>query len=169
MYKVKKDGSQQQQIESNNAKYVYVINDWIYAGTDYRIKKDGSNKEHLHTRNSAPGYTLNIVGDWIYFYDTDEEDEEAIFKMRTDGSKKEKIYSGRTDYMNVNKNWIYFVKYDDNALYKMKDDGSEEQLLLDEKVSNINVYDDWIYYNGKSNDEHNLKRVKTDGSNNQSI
>ena len=169
LYKVKTDGSEYQQIDSEDIRGVRVIGDWIYYGSEYRIKTDGSDKEKLDTRNSASGYTLNIVNGWIYFYDKDKDNNDAIFKMKTDGSNKQKIYTGRTDYMIVEGNWIYYVKYGENSLYKISINGTDGKLILNERISNLNVSGDWIYYNGDYNGKPALNKIKTDGSNKQLI
>ena len=169
LYKVKTDGSNYQQIDSQDLRGVHVIGDWIYYGSEYKMKTDGFGKEKLDTRNAAAGYTINIVDDWIYFFDKDKENNNGIFKMKTDGSNKQKILSGRADYMIVDGNWIYYVNYKDNSLYKMSLDGTDNELLLKGNISNLNIVDDWIYYNGDYNDKPSLCKIKTNGSDNQLI
>lgn len=91
---------------------------------------DGSEKERIYDKNVASGYTLNIVDDYIYFFDTESYTEnEKIYKMKLDGSDLQAIYDRRTDYMIVDNGWIYFADYDNKNLYKMKTDGTEQQLL----------------------------------------
>lgn len=167
LYKVKTDGSNYQQIDSQDLRGVHIIGDWIYYGSEYKMKTDGSGKEKLDTRNAAAGYTINIVDDWVYFFDKDKENNNGIFKMKTDGSNKQKILSGRADYMIVDGNWIYYVKYKDNSLYKMSLDGTDNELLLKGNIRNLNIVDGWIYYQIKDDNFNTIYKIKIDGSDKQ--
>lgn len=169
-YKIKIDGSEQQQI--SEFEYIgsfNVIDDWMYFGSEYKMKTDGSNVQQINEKNCASGNTVNIVDGWVYYYDIDNEGNDSIFKFKIDGTDKQKIYSGRTDHMVVDGEWIYYEEYDSKDLYKMKIDGSENQLIVEEdKILSLNVDGDWIYYGGSDESgTRSLCKIKTDGSDKQ--
>jgi hypothetical protein len=169
LYKIKTDGSDLQLIDTEYEGGIHIIGDWIYYGTEYKIRTDGSKKTSLYSNNVALAFTLNVVNDWIYFFDKDVDGENAIWKMKTDGSDLQKIHDGRTDYMIVDGDWIYYVDYDDRSLYKMDIDGTSNQLILEGDIANLNITDDWIYYRNLDGIESSLWKIKTDGSGNQLI
>lgn len=164
IHRIKTDGTSYEQIASEDVRGgVHFIDGKIYNGSEYRMNIDGSKKERIYDSNAACGYTLNIVDGWIYFYDKDLENKNSfIFKMRLDGSEYQSIYEGRTDYMVVDGDWIYFVDYKEyKNIYKLKTDGSEKYLITEtpNKVGSIIVRDDWIYYISDG-----INKIKTDGT-----
>ncbi|HHU49558.1 MAG: DUF5050 domain-containing protein [Caldicoprobacterales bacterium] len=169
-FKIKIDGSEQQQI--SEFEYIgsfRVIDGWMYFGSEYKMKTDGSNVQQINEKNCASGNTVNIVDGWIYYYDKDEQGSDSIFKLKIDGTDKQKIYSGRTDNMIVDGDWIYYEEYDSKDLYKMKTDGSDNQLIVEEnKILSLNIDGDWIYYGGSDESgTRSLCKIKTDGSDKQ--
>lgn len=169
-FKIKVDGTELQQI--SEFKYIgsfRVIDDWMYFGCEYKMKTDGSNLQQMYDKRGASGKTVNIVDGWIYYYDSDNEGNDSIYKSKTDGTDELKIYSGRTDIMIVDGDWIYYEEYDSKDLYKMKIDGSDSQLVVQEDgILSINVDDDWIYYSGSDDaGVPSLCKIKTDGTDKQ--
>ncbi len=175
LYKVKTDGSGFQQV--GDFTYIGSIlsdGEWIYFGSEYKCKLDGSDLQQFNNKAAASGYTVNIIDDWIYYFDKNENGEDCIYKLKTDGSSKTEIYSGRADHMVVADGWIYFRElHGDNAhnIYKMKLDGTEHQLLLEESGGGFTcVTDDQIYY--EADDENGkpcICKASTDGGNRQFI
>lgn len=169
IYRVKADGKKLEQISDMAIPgTIRIIEDKIFFGSEYKMDLDGSNCEQIYNQNAASGFTLNIIDDWMYFFDVDADDEEHIYKMKTDGSDLQIIFDGRADHMIVDGEWIYFQNYfEDKALYKMKTDGSDVQLMVDTWIEALNVADGWIYYVDHS--DKSLYRIKTDGSEKQLI
>lgn len=143
-----------------------VVDGWMYFCSDYRMRIDGSEFQQINMRQIASGFTVNIVDGWIYCYDRDDGGEDGICKFRTDGSEKQKIYSGRVDYMIVDGDWIYYAKASGKGIYKVKTDGTENQLVISiSSPRSFNISGEWIYY-GRAD---GLYKVKTDGTEKQVV
>ena len=170
LYRVKTDGSNLEQLSDISKPGTFnIVDNKIHYCLEYKMDLDGSNCEQIYDKNAASAYTINIVDDWIYFFDTDLDGKEHIYKMKTDASDLQIIFDGKVDYMIVDGEWIYFQNYYENrALYKMKTDGSNVQLVLDVQIGALNVVDDWIFYTRKDGDI-GLYKMKVDGSENQML
>jgi hypothetical protein len=125
-YKIKADGTQKQVLDSgSNAAFVYfmIVEDWLYYtkadryvngrmtienNVLYRMKTDGTKKQRLTTDKDIVEYTISPDGKWI-FYAAEDNDVYAdgtavrtgtrsIFKMKSDGTGKTKIYTGDYQY-----------------------------------------------------------------------
>ncbi|MCL2488020.1 MAG: DUF5050 domain-containing protein [Oscillospiraceae bacterium] len=115
--------------------------------------------------NLMHGGLAAIQGDWIYY--SNGRDEGRLYRMKADGSDKQKINNDHSLYINVVGDWIYYCNRSDGyggSLYRIKIDGSSRQQVSYGGCSYINVVDDWIYYA-----YDNLYRRKIDGSNEQKL
>jgi len=65
------------------------------------------------------------LGEWIYYGKLD--DNAKIYKVKTDGSGKEKINDDMSLFISIAGNWIYYDNLDDHKAYRIKTDGSERQ------------------------------------------
>lgn len=167
IYKTDIKGDTTKQITAEDVRGgVHFVDGWIQYGNKIRMKYDGSDMEKIYDSNKACGYTLNIVDGWIYYYDSDSNGKDGIFKMRLDGSEQQKIFEGNANNMIVEGDWIYFQNHKKGKrLYKMKTDGSDIQLIVNDEVMSINVTDGWIYYNGNNS----LNKIKVDGTEQQKL
>jgi hypothetical protein len=121
-------------------------------------------------------------GDWIYYLtsaaDTvnsnlgSEADpgKQYLCKIKTDGTGKTQISSGKLYCLNVVGDWIYCVGYNGNSgedyyLYKIKTDGTgKTQIGKDNNIGlTIAVAGNWIYYT-RSHDPGKLYKIRTDGT-----
>ena len=102
-------------------------------------------------------------GDWVYFSRPDEGF--AIYKMRTDGTKFQRVGENGGSCINVVGDWIYFrlLNNDEMELYKMRTDGSEPTQVSENWCDYISVSGDFIYY-GNGSDDFRVYRIRTDGS-----
>ncbi|MCL2773001.1 MAG: DUF5050 domain-containing protein [Oscillospiraceae bacterium] len=105
-------------------------------------------------------------GDWIYY--SNRNDGDNLYKMRTDGSEKTKLYGygiAIHEYINVIGDWIYYGygDYGNIKLYKIRADGSERTQISDDICSYVNAVGDWIYYTNGS-DNNFLYKIRADGS-----
>lgn len=166
LYRVRTDGTDYEQLDVEDKRGVKVVGDWIYYGRDYRMKTDGSHKEQIYDSHVGAAYTFNAVGDWLYFYDCDENDNEFIYRLKTDGSDLQEIYEGRANCVVVDDGWVYFDEYDKSGhLCKMRIDGTDFEEIIDDSIMSIDVDDEWIYYNG----DNELCKIKKDGTNKQML
>jgi hypothetical protein len=119
---------------------------------------------------------INVVGDWIYY--SNRDDGYCIYKIRIDGTGREKLNSDNSAFINVVNSWIYYIndesqngRFCDNQtsklfdewamilnmglsktgkLYKMRTDGTGRTEISDVECSFVNVIDDWIYFSKSS-------------------
>lgn len=181
LYKVKTDNTERQQISLDKAKYINVVGDWIYfySQTDdlsgiFKIRIDGSERQYLGTGK----YYLNVVNDWIYFMDNTIGDYNyGIYRMRTDGSKKELLINENISNIYIIDDYIYYRldKDNDGGFYKVKTDGTQSQrFYTDEFLSQHTsigvkfvVEGEWLYYNKQYihvDNQKGIYKIKVDGT-----
>lgn len=140
---------------------------WIYYSrfTDdyaalYKMRTDGSGQMKFE---GVHGYSLNVVGDWIYFINPDDAD--TPYKMRTDGSELQKLSDYSCSSISVCGDWVYSDGYGDNSTYyKMRTDGSEQSELTDFTVVSNFCDGESGYVIKKSMEDGGVIRVPLDGS-----
>ena len=145
---------------------------WIYYSrfTDdpaalYKMRVDGSGQMKFE---GVHGYSLNVVGDWLYFINPDDGDKP--YKMRTDGSNLQKLSDFVCSSMSVCGDWVYSDGYGENAsYYRFRTDGSEQTPLCDYTVT-LNFCDGKSgYVVKKSMEDGGLIRIPLDGSTPQRV
>lgn len=98
-------------------------------------------------------------GDWVYVSDVTKK---VLFKMKSDGSEKQKIAEGATySNLNVLDGWIYFSE-NTSGIWKMRTDGSERVKLTSDRVYAVHVIDNYVYYTAY--DLSINRRMRTDGT-----
>jgi hypothetical protein len=70
--------------------------------------------------------------DWIYYASVDEE--ESLYRNKTDGSGKELLFDGRAFAINIIGNWVFYdqVFAEHTEQRRMRLDGSDDQLVENE-------------------------------------
>ncbi len=145
---------------------------WIYFSrfmddryAIYKMRTDGSELQRV---GEAHGYSLNVVGDWLYFIDPNNDNKP--YRMRTDGSKLQELTDFSCSFLSVSGDWAYSDGFgEEGTLCKFRTDGSEQTALVDLPVISCCVYGDWVYFYKKSNEDGGLLRVRTDGTETQVI
>jgi meiotically up-regulated gene 157 (Mug157) protein len=110
-----------------------------------------------------------------------------LYKIRTDGTGRQKLNDDRCTDINVAGDWVYYCNMNDNnklnskflevansilqisgKLFRIRTDGTGRQKLSDDWCSNIVVAGDWVYYTSMKD---NLKgyRIRTDGTDRQLV
>ncbi len=143
---------------------------WVYFSrfTDdgnaiYKMRSDGSALQRL---GDAHGYSLNVVGDWLYF--ADPYDDCKPYRMRTDGSELEKLADFACSFLTVSGDWVYSDGFgEESTLCRFRTDGTDQTALTDFMVISCCVYGDWVYFCQKQ--EGGLMRIRTDGSQMQPV
>ncbi|MCE5214473.1 MAG: DUF5050 domain-containing protein, partial [Methanobacterium sp.] len=106
----------------NNGGEAAIQGDWIYFSnwqdnrSLYKIKTDGSGLQKIYdTSESETGgfYSLNVVGDWIYYTGYSGE---MIHAVKTDGSEHRFITDNLGDFYIVG-DLIYFFSGVRTGLY----------------------------------------------------
>ena len=179
----------------NNDDSIAIVGDWTY-NTDRssicRTNIDGT-EQIIVSKENGSIRNINVVGDWIYYIKTDgskcqyQEDMDleqfGMFKMRTDGTERKKItgsgyyqghdgmYCSTVTGINVIGDWIYYIE--DQGIYKIHTDGTGKksitEALSSRQISGLNIVDDWIFFATRSGTGFDIRKIKTDGTNETSI
>ena len=171
LYKIRTDGTEKTKLNSDDTLFINVIDDWVYYRNGkndsiYKVKTDGTNNILLNsdaiTLKSYLQKEILVVGDWVYFNNSD--DWRTIYKMKTDGTEKTKITEILACCFYVSGDWIYFSEaMNVGALRKIKTDGSEYTKMDDQNSYYFNFADDWIYY-PRFSDQYRLYKMSADGT-----
>ncbi len=141
-----------------------IYNNYMYFGNEYKMDLNTLSPIQIFDKSVASGYTVNIVDDYIFFYDV-YNGNEGLYKMTLDGQNVSQIYAGRADYMLVDGDWIYFQNQNEHHdLYKMRTDGGEIQPLPGEDIRHINSDEEWLYCDAYIDYVTGIYRIKKDGS-----
>lgn len=97
-------------------------------------------------------------GEWVYYSSFNKQDEDGLYRIKTDGSMKEKLDSGVINGIYVDGEIVYYNN--GNKLYTIKIDGTSKQLFMDDLVTFIKVKGEWIYYS----DSKGIFKIKKDDS-----
>lgn len=165
LYKMDLDGSNKTIVSEDNMFMFTIDNDLIYFAYQdgiYTIDLDGNNKTKISDEVLSDNSCINISDGWIYY--SNYNDENKLYKMKTDGTNPTKLNDDDSSKINICSNWIYYFNNDDNnALYRIMTDGSKRMMVNDAEVNILEVTGDWAYYVNK-NDNYSLWRTKLDGS-----
>ncbi len=99
-------------------------------------------------------------GDWVYYVNTRFGWE--IYKMRHDGSEKQKVVDGTAFSISVLGEWIYFTS--DNGINRVKLNGTEKSHLSSSQSQWIFATKDYLYYLSGYR-SGNIMRMTHDGKN----
>lgn len=108
--------------------------------------------------------------DWVYYINrTDAQNGEEysrIFRIRPDGSGREKISERPAATFNISEGDIFYLDLEDQTLNRIGTDGSEFNEISDIPIVYITVYEDMIYYINGENGENTIWRMNLDGTDN---
>jgi len=126
------------------------------------------NKQGNTSGNIANGGIAAIQGDWIYYRNN------GIWKIRTDGTEKQKLTDDIVAYINVIGDWIYYNGRDFDEteinIRRIRTDGTQKANLNNVNSWYVTVIGDWIYYLQTTFDEYgymmggDIYKTKTDGT-----
>ena len=119
---------------------------------------------------------IAVVNDWIYYLErsASESQENALYKIKTDGTCKTKINYGSGNSLVcidlqdivVIENWVYLSLYNKaenkTQLCRIKTDGSTAQKVLSISPRFFSIEDGWIYYADETYQK--INKAKVDGS-----
>jgi hypothetical protein len=166
IYKIKADGSGEKiQLSTNRAFYMTVAGDWIYYTTEeidtiytgggpiHKVRTDGTGETYVNFDygsyfNDYAAY-LNVYDDYIYYVNT--KDNMTIYRVKTDGTGREKILNEKATGLNVVGGYIYYSSDYYGQLKRVPISGGASVILKDYVKQNFIVTSDKIYYvNGQS-------------------
>ena len=113
----------------------------------------GSRSENINN------YGMFILhDDWHYVSDNYNN---ALYKMRQDGSEKTLVSKGYYIDINIVEDWLYYSAFD-GGIWKMKLDGTQKTQLTDFRPWKVHVIDDYIFF--QEYFKLDLYRMKNDGT-----
>ena len=128
----------------------------VYA----KVSAGVANTKGTTPSNAAHWGHVTTQGNWIYFCGSDN----AIYRMRKDGSQTERICHAYPVSLNVIGEWIYYVDGTNmGGIYKVKIDGTGQTKISSKTSYQMYVEGDWIYHTD-SWSTGRICRMKTDGS-----
>jgi hypothetical protein len=155
-----------------------VLKDCIKVKDSNPIQSTSEKEQKEELTGNSVGNIMNsgladIEGEWIYYINTNNGNK--IYKILTDGSKRQQINTDFSRCINVVGDWIFYFKYLEDSekireycIYKIRTDGTERQKVATAGSFSYFIVDGWIYYSN-SFDGYKLYRIKIDGSQNQKL
>lgn len=133
----------------NNKSYYAEKDGWIYF-TDLmngsKLSKMREGMEQVIKLNDELSTNINVVGDWVYYINQ----EQYIYRVKTDGSDKQKIGDVKTSYWSnliVENETVYFISSEEgNRLYRINSDGSGLKRLNNSITVKFTIEGDWVFY-----------------------
>lgn len=115
---------------SNNGGMVAVQDETYYIGNNKGIYKTNDFKKFIPIYN-CEAYSLNVVGDYIYF-----TDYKNLYEIKTDGTDKKTLLSEKNiSNVQVYDKYIYFIG-DNDCLYRYDIGSSKKIQLSKDKIGN---------------------------------
>lgn len=134
----------------------------------------GITRQYGNTNGNIVSGGISVqADDWIYFMNY--ADQNALYRMKTDGTLEEKMADDQAYFLNNVGEWLYFCNGSDGSrIYRMKLDGSEKEAVHTDAASVAFVAGDWIYYINQTDpsntDEYGkIYKIRTDGSEREKI
>jgi len=128
--------------------WIYFITeekDNYYTGKIGKIKTNGSGLTYLTKETSFVNF--DVVGNTIYFVETDKNYKASFGSMKADGTKKETLLSKPPfTYFIISKSSIYYINQNNGLLYNMKLDGTGAKTLSPERVNEIQIYKNTLFF-----------------------
>ena len=107
----------------------------------------------------------NVIYDYIYCIEYDEDDDRCnLIKVKTNGKKK-KVLATNVDEqaITVVDEWVYFCKNEN--LYRVELDGDDREKISNKEIEYYQIKGKWIYY---IYDDY-IARMKLNGEDSQKI
>ncbi|WP_417204691.1 DUF5050 domain-containing protein [Acetoanaerobium sticklandii] len=168
----------------SNSGIATTQDDWIFYVSSvgeqkgiYKEKYDGSEKSRITPEDIKDPYSLNVVGDWLYFIENKSTSslggsswisstDQKMYKIKTDGSELTKLSNDDIREIVVTDKEIFFNNIsDNNRIYKMDLNGFNSTSISDGKTMELVLYNNDIYYVDFSDqDNMNICKITTDGN-----
>lgn len=135
---------------------IYVEDDkWRSLGKLYKSDPDGSQFTLLAEDHAAQ---INVAEEWIYYLNM--SDEYAIYRIRKNGSDRERLTDGNVWALTLDEEWLYYTK--DYSIHRARLDGSEDHPFISRYADSLSVQGDWFYF--LDLDFWELRRVRKSGA-----
>ena len=158
LFKMRHDGTRDQQLSTDKATSINVVGDWIYYTADkamYRIRTDGTERSLL---NSIDAVThLHVIGNTVYYVSNG-----SLFKMSVNGTNREKV-SDETSIalmsVHTGSSRIFYTRQTADGswrgIYSMGLTGGNKTTLTTDRIDDVTVATnaDLIYYVKTGNED----------------
>lgn len=141
---------------------LYYINDENQI-CEFFLKK----QENVILKEEIFAKKMQIVGQWIYYYD---EKEDALFRVSKNGEKQELVsVLVHNEIYNVCGKYVYYLDEQNSKIARMKlkkSNQCDDIVSINISTTRINIAGDVLYYLDKSKDEsqnYQMHRVRMNG------
>ena len=114
--------------------------------------------------NISQGGLMVSMGDWLYY--TEANSDNTVWRMKHDGTGKEKVLDVSAWHMSIINGWLYYREYSSRGYlcrYNLQD--NKKEILVKRKVYEPKVVGRYIYYGDESDKSYDLYRIDIDGNN----
>jgi len=149
--------------------YLYFLPNFLHKSVKevsdniYRVKPDGKNTrpEPLFKEDISVSF-MHVSNGTIFYYD---DAEYAIYKMKTDGTKRQLICEASVSGIAVGRDKIYYSEYE--LLMAVSVNGGEPEEIFD--FEDFDIYIEYLVLEGDylfylDDNQSTLGRIKTDGT-----
>lgn len=176
IWKCRLDGSEKTLLSYDQSYWLFMDSKWLYftlnnssdesdenSNAIYRMDFNGENRQKI-----GRGKDLCIEDGYIYYSNLD--DEKKLYRMRADGSEKEKICEDSAGSINVSGEWIYYLNWNEDwHAYCIKNDGSGRKKLFERTSYGFNIVGEWVYFCSREDPEDfrapdEIFRMKLEGT-----
>jgi hypothetical protein len=132
LYKIKTDGTGRVKLCEDKARYINVIDNWIYYRNDsddqkiYKIQTNGTGRMKI---SDDMVHELTAVGGYIYY--TNILDNLKLYRLNLSNNSKNLISNHIVLDINIIGDTIYYLNRNDSLIYYVSEDGSHRGLLTD--------------------------------------
>lgn len=147
---------------------------WIYYvavedDESVGINKVKTNGKKVQTIAEGNMYGLNVVGNYIYCIEYDEDRyQNNLIRIRKNGKGKERLARDIDgDAISVVDNWVYYCKNDN--LYRVRVNGKDREKVSSREISYYQIEGKWIYYIYQNNSSEYIARMKLNGKDSERL
>jgi len=132
---------------------INVVGEWVYFYAEnegiFKVRIDGTDAQKIINHRGMFMY-MCVADEYIYYYsDYSDISGYRLYRMKIDGSDREKISDDHCREINIAGDYIYYYSEYSNmtisCLYRMKRDGSEKTLLNPEFHNGLYIDGNDVY------------------------
>ena len=156
IYKSRTDGSEKTQLITYSKGDIWLVGGYIYylsqassnntEGSICKISVDGGEPTQISVDDS---YSLVVTDEFIYY--NNRSDFDSLYKMRLDGSDRERLVDEECWEIQLHDDKLYYVSGadDERLLCRMNLDGSNQEKIGDAEGTGFVISGDKIFYKYK--------------------
>ncbi|MCL1832438.1 MAG: DUF5050 domain-containing protein [Oscillospiraceae bacterium] len=146
VYSMNLDGTKLQKVTNYDSEHMNIIGDWVIFVYDdeeaeeeslniYRIlrrkiydEEDETIEQRLIRINAVPSTDVNVIGDWIFYINTDDG---CIYRVDINGDNISRLNDISSASLAIVGDWIYYTGQADGVtgMYRMKLNGDKNKKI----------------------------------------